>query len=56
MKMKDNPNVIEVELTLSQLEYLEGWGRRMNGMGADTLIRMMIDSMMRTQPQLAQKA
>jgi hypothetical protein len=51
--MKDNPNVIEVELTLSQLEYMEGWGRRMNGMAPDTLIRMMIDSMMRTQPQLA---
>ena len=54
--MKDNPNVIEVELTLSQLDYMEGWGRRMNGMAPDTLIRMMIDSMMRTQPQLAQKA
>lgn len=50
--MKDNPNVIEVELTLSQLEYMEGWGRRMNGMAPDTLIRMMIDSMMRAQPQL----
>lgn len=52
--MKDNPNVIQVELTLSQLDYMEGWGRRMNGMAPDTLIRMMIDSMMKNQPQLAE--
>lgn len=54
--MKDNPNVIEVELTLSQLEYMEGWGNRMNGMAPDTLIRMMIDTMMKTQPQLAEES
>lgn len=52
--MEDNPNVIEVELTLSQLEYTEGWGRKMGGMAPDTLIRVMIDTMMRTQPQLAE--
>ena len=51
--MENNPNVIEVELTLSQLEYMEGWGKRLNGTGVPTLIRTMIDTMMRTQPQLA---
>jgi hypothetical protein len=51
--VENNPNVIEVELTLSQLEYMEGWSRKMSGQGVDTLIRMMIDTMMRTQPQLA---
>ncbi len=53
--MKDNPNVIEVELTLSQLEYLEGWGSRLNNMGPDTIIRMVIDMMMKTQPLVHQK-
>lgn len=51
--MENNPNIIPVELTLSQLEYMEGWSRKMNGTSIDGLIRMMIDTMMKTQPQLA---
>jgi len=48
-----NPNIIEVEFTLSQLEYMEGWSQKMNGVPIDGLIRLMIDTMIRTQPQLA---
>lgn len=50
----DNPNVIQVELTLSQLEYMEAWSKKLNGTPVDSIIRMMIDTMMRTQPQLAE--
>lgn len=46
----DNPNIIPVELTLSQLTYLEKWGKRLSGTGPDTLIRMMIDKMMQISP------
>lgn len=48
--MENNPNVIEVELTLSQLEYMEKWGKKLNGTESPTLIRMMIDTMMRINP------
>lgn len=47
---KANPNVIQVELTLSQLDYMEKWSRLLNGTEMDTLIRMMIDSMMMIKP------
>jgi len=45
-----NPNIIPVELTISQLEYLEKWGKLLSGTEPDTLIRMMIDTMMRMNP------
>ena len=45
-----NPNIVQVELTLSQLEYLEKWGKLLSGTEPDTLIRMMIDTMMRMNP------
>lgn len=47
---KQNPNVIQVELTLSQLDYMEKWSKLLNGTETDTLIRMMVDSMMRIKP------
>ena len=46
----DNPNIIQVEFTLSQIEYLEEWSRRLNRMPTDSLIRMMVDTMMRQNP------
>ena len=46
----DNPNIIPVELTLSQLDYMEKWGEKLGGQGAATLIRMMIDTMMGMYP------
>lgn len=46
----DNPNIIPVDLTLSQLAYLEKWGKRLSGTGPDTLIRMMIDKVMQVNP------
>lgn len=46
----DNPNIIQVEFTLSQIEYLEEWSRRLNSMPTDSLIRMMVDTMMRQNP------
>ena len=45
-----NPNVIPVELTLSQIEYMEKWSARLNGTATDTLIRMMIDKMREINP------
>ena len=45
-----NPNVIPVELTLSQIEYMEKWSKLLNGTGMDTLIRMMIDKMREINP------
>ncbi len=45
-----NPNIIPVEFTLSQLEYLEKWGRLLNGTEPATLVRMMVDTMMRLNP------
>jgi hypothetical protein len=45
-----NPNVIQVELTLSQLEYMDRWGELLKGTTPDTLIRMMIDKMMQINP------
>jgi hypothetical protein len=48
--VENNPNVIEVELTLSQLEYMEAWSKKLNGVEAPTIIRMMIDTMMRMNP------
>lgn len=45
-----DPNIISVELTISQLEYLEKWSNLLNGTEPDTLIRMMIDTMMRKNP------
>lgn len=50
--LNKNPNIVFVEFTLSQLEYLEAWGEKLNGTGIDTLIRMMVDTMMRMNPQL----
>lgn len=46
----DNPNIIPVELTLSQLAYLEKWGNLLSGTEPDTLIRMMVDKMMQVNP------
>lgn len=46
----NNPNIIPVELTLSQLEYLEKWGKLLSGTEPDTLIRMMVDKMMQINP------
>ena len=46
----DNPNIIQVEFTLSQIEYLDEWSRRLNGATPDSLIRMMVDTMMRQNP------
>lgn len=46
----DNPNIISVEFTLSQLEYLEEWSRRLNGIPTDSLIRMMVDTMKKINP------
>ena len=46
----NNPNIIPVELTLSQLEYLDTWGKKLSGTGPDTLIRMMVDKMMQINP------
>lgn len=46
----DNPNIIQVEFTLSQIEYLDKWSRRLNGATPDSLIRMMVDTMMRQNP------
>ena len=51
---KQNPNIIQVELTLSQLDYMEKWGEKLNGTGMDSLIRLMIDAMMRAQPHLGE--
>ena len=45
-----NPNIIQVELTLSQLDYMEKWSQKLNGIETDTIIRMMIDTMMRMTP------
>ena len=50
--MSENPNIIEVEFTLSQLEYLEAWSRKLNGIPADSLIRMMLDTMMKINPKV----
>ena len=46
----NNPNIIPVELTLSQLEYLEKWGKLLSGTEPASLIRMMIDKMMQINP------
>lgn len=46
----NNPNIVPVELTLSQLEYLEKWGKLLSGTEPDTLIRMMVDKMMQINP------
>ena len=48
--MGENPNVIPVEFTLSQIAYLEKWSQTLNGTEISTLIRMMVDSMMRIKP------
>ena len=45
-----NPNIVQVELTLSQLDYMEKWSQKLNGIETDTIIRMMIDTMMRMNP------
>jgi len=45
-----NPNIIPVELTLSQLDYMEKWGELLKGTEPDTLIRMMVDKMMQINP------
>ena len=50
--MTDNPNIVQVEFTLSQLEYMEGWSEKLHGVPIDGIIRMMVDIMMRTQPHL----
>lgn len=50
--MSENPNIIEVELTLGQIEYLEAWSQKLNGVQVDSLIRLMIDSMMRANPNI----
>jgi hypothetical protein len=47
---ESNPNIIQVELTLSQLEYLEGWSDKLNGTDAPSLVRLMVDTMMRINP------
>ena len=46
----NNPNIVPVELTLSQLEYLEKWGKLLSGTEPASLIRMMIDKMMQINP------
>ena len=48
--MSENPNIIKVELTLSQIDYLEEWSRKLNGIPSDSLIRMMVDTMMKINP------
>lgn len=48
--MGENPNVIPVEFTLTQIAYLEKWSQTLNGTEISTLIRMMVDSMMRIKP------
>ncbi|MCK9569717.1 hypothetical protein M0R72_12310 [Candidatus Pacearchaeota archaeon] len=48
--VENNPNIIEVELTLSQLEYMEKWSKKLNGMETATVIRIMVDVMMKTNP------
>lgn len=45
-----NPNIVPVELTLSQLEYLDKWGKLLSGTEPATLIRMMVDKMMQINP------
>jgi hypothetical protein len=49
--VENNPNVIEVELTLSQLEYLEGWSAN-TGLMVSTIIRGLVDNMMNFKPEL----
>lgn len=46
----ENPNIVRVELTLSQIDYLDRWGELLKGTGPDTLIRMMIDKMIQINP------
>lgn len=50
MCLGSNPNIIPVELTLSQLEYLDKWGKLLSGTEPATLIRMMVDKMMQINP------
>lgn len=52
LEKPDNPNIISVEFTLSQIDYLESWGRKLNGLQVPSIIRMMVDTMMRMNPQL----
>ena len=46
----NNPNIVPVELTLSQLEYLEKWGKLLSGTEPASLSRMMVDKMMQINP------
>ena len=49
--MSENPNIIKVELALSQIDYLEEWSRKLNGVPLDSLIRLMVDTMMKVNPK-----
>lgn len=50
-----HPNTVKVEFTSSQIEYLEAWSRKLNGLQVDGILRMMVDTMIRTQPQLGKE-
>jgi hypothetical protein len=50
-----NPNVISVEFTLSQLDYLEAWSAKTSGMQLDSIIRLLIDTMIRMVPHQKMK-
>lgn len=46
-----NPNVLSIEFTLSQLEYLDAWSAN-TGLDRTTIIRGLVDIMMKNKPEL----
>lgn len=44
--MNDNPNVIEVEFTLSQIEFLDQVKRDLNQPSIPSILRLIVDNFM----------
>jgi hypothetical protein len=47
----DNPNLLSVEYTVSQLDYVENWSAN-TGLAIPTILRGLVDIMMYHKPEL----
>ena len=50
---KENPNTLEIEFTLTQLDFLSTWSGN-SGFSEDSIVRGLVDTMIRYKPELGQ--